>query len=285
MLQHFKFIFITICCSVFLASCSKSGGTENEGVIARVGEDVLTLNDVQRELSFANTKEDSTQILRILAEKWVEQQLLFKKASLNISDRGGVLEKKIQVYKEELYIQRYEQLFLNQNIDSIVSKQAIQDFYENKSSEFILSEPAVKPLFIVFPKELDLSKVRQWFYSKKAEDIDKLKDFTYQFSPKFYFEDTWMELSALQQEIPIKNINANNLFSSNGLILQDTVNYYYIKITEFVSKGEIAPKDLVKDHIVKILLHKRKLDVIKTMRNKIYREALHKEEFEIYLDK
>jgi len=271
-------LFFTLC----FVSCSDSNSENTSGVLAQVGDKQLYYSDIENSFTDFLNKEDSVKRMNKIIDTWIETQLIYEKALLNIPDKNGKIQKQIESFKQDIYIHKYEQLLMTQNLDTIITNTQIDEYYNDNKDIFVLRNTAVKPIFIIFPNNLDLSKAKKWFSSRDPEDLDKLQDFTFQFSPKFYFSNLWLELPQLLQEIPVKNIDVNRLFSTQGLVVADTLNTYFVRIPEFEEKGKYAPVELVSDQIAKILLHKRRVTLVKNMRNKIYQDALHKKQFEIF---
>lgn len=265
-----------------LFSCVHKEQDPSQSVVAKVDNMILTRHELSKLLPPNMFAEDSVVFAQRLIEDWIRTQLLYKQARINIKDFDGSIERQIKQYTQDLYIHRYEQLFINQRLDTLIPTSKIDSYYESQKKDFILKQPAIKPLFIVFSKETDISRPRQWFYSRRAEDSDNLKDFTYQFSPHFYFNDTWFYLTDFMQLLPADNIDSQRILSGNQIILQDSLNYYFLKVDEIIPKGGSVPKELLYDEIAKILLHKRRQNLISNMRNKIFNDALNKQEFEIY---
>ena len=64
--------------------------------------------------------------------------------------------------------------------------------------------------------------------------------------------------------------------------MQDSNFAYYVNIKEFKIKESISPLSFEKENIKKIVLNKRKLTLIEEMQNNLFKEALKKNDFEIY---
>ena len=278
----FPIFYISVLIICFGTSCYQSENKSTDEIVARVQNEVFTIADLQLLMPKNIYGEDSVFMARRIKEDWVRRQLLYNLALLNVKDVDGSLAKQIKQYTQDLYIHRYEQMFVSQRLDTLIPNSQIQKYYKSQQKNFILKQHAVRPLFIVFNKETDITRARQWFLSRRNDDMDNLKDFSYQFSPHFYFADTWFYVSNFQHYLPVENQSDSRLLSGSSLIFQDSAHYYFVRVEESLSPGNITPVDLLSDEIAKILLHKRRQNVINSMRNKIYNDALNKQEFEIF---
>ncbi|MFO7867700.1 MAG: hypothetical protein R6U95_00195 [Bacteroidales bacterium] len=267
---------------ITLTSCNTEMEYEKDNIVAEVGDKVFTENDLIQRIPATLSSNDSSSYAASVIKKWVEKQLLYEQALLNVPDNNNAIQKQVEQYAQDLYIHRYEELYIHQKLDTLISTTEISEYYEEQKKDFILNEVAVKPLFIVFPKDLDLNRVNKWFYSLNSENLDQLKDFTYQFSSQFHFSDKWFYMSDFLQLIPEDKLPHNVIYSKTRKISQDSLYYYYIRISEVAKSGDYIPKELVSNNIASTLLHKRKQKCLQKMRSKIYTDAVKNNEFEIY---
>ncbi|MDA3883484.1 MAG: hypothetical protein PF481_09385 [Bacteroidales bacterium] len=272
---------LVVSLALFMA-CDTPLDINEDDILARVDDEIFTRDDLRNSMPLYVTEKDSAFYAEKIVKTWVEKQLLYKKAKLNVPDNEDIIARQIEEYAKELYIHRYEELYVNQKLDTLISTREVSEYYTAQKKDFILREPAVKPLFIVFSKELDLSRVKQWFYSSNPTSLDDLKDFTYQFSSQFYFSDTWFYLSDFVKFVPGEQLHDNVVFSQTHKILQDSVYYYYIKIDTALKTGDFIPKELIYNDIATILLHKRQQKCVQKMKTQIYNDAVQKNQFEIY---
>ena len=129
----------------------------------------------------------------------------------------------------------------------------------------------------------DPSKISQLINSRKEEDLDKFKDFCYQYSNKFFFPEKWLSGSSIANDLPNKGINFDAVVSSKQTVIQqDSLYYYIIKVDAYVKAGELAPLEYVLNDIKQVILQRRTQELNKTVRNKIFDDALKKNVFEIY---
>lgn len=268
---------------VILFSCNKKT-TVNDKILARVGTEYLYLSDIQHQLPSESKNNDSIAFVESFVQKWVLDKLMFEKASLNLPEDQEDIEEKVEAFKQSLYVFKYEQKLISQKLDKKINDDEILAFYNEHKTEFILNENIIKTYFIEFPKKLNSpAKISQLLNSKKEDDQDKLKDFCYQYSNKFFFPDKWMSGSSIANDLPNKALNFDAVVSSKQTIIQEDSLYYYIlKVDQYVKGGELAPLEYVTNDIKQVILQKRTQELNKTLRNKIFDDALKKNVFEIY---
>ena len=111
--------------------------------------------------------------------------------------------------------------------------------------------------------------------------MDDLKDFCYQHCQKFSFADNWVDMATFRQELPLSQ-QKTKFTVGKGVKFKDSENMYFVKITEQVTNGTPMPLELAHDKIAKIILQSRKVELLKNMRNKVFQDATHKKQFEVY---
>jgi len=266
-----------------LFSCHKKTQV-NDKTLARVGTEYLYLSDIQHQIPSELKNQDSLAFVESFVQKWILDKLMFEKASLNLSEDQEDIDEKVEAFKQSLYVYKYEQKLIAQKLDRKVSDEEIQAFYKEHKTEFILTENIIKLYFIEYPKKIsEPSKISQLINSKKEDDQDKFKDFCYQYSNKFFFPDKWMSGSSIANDLPNKAINFDAIVSSKQTVIQqDSLYNYILKVDQYIKSGELAPLEYVINDIKLVILQKRTQELNKSLRNKIFDDALKKNVFEIY---
>ncbi|MCQ2608119.1 MAG: peptidyl-prolyl cis-trans isomerase [Bacteroidales bacterium] len=278
-MKVFKYLFISLALCV---ACSSSKESEDE-VLAKTESQVLLKKDVLEALPISLSPEDSIAFIKSYVDEWLHVNVLYEKANDNIFDADGQIADQVEKFRKELYINAYEQLFLQQKLDTLIPQSEIDAYYEKHKNEYVLSAPVVKPTLIVFPvqKQADIAEVEKLFFSKKADAVDELKDYCFVHCQKFSFANQWVALSSLTQELPL-DIRNESLQVGKNVKLQDSLNVYFVRIEEQLNAGNRMPIELAHDNIAKIILQSRKVELLKTMRSKVFQEAEHKKQFEVF---
>lgn len=279
-MQKFHLLFLL---SVLLFSC-KSRIQTDDVELARVNTDILYLSDISTILPSSLKNKDSIDFVESYVQKWIRDKIMYEKAALNLTDNQEDIEKRTESFRQSLYVYKYEQKLLQQKLKKNISEDEIQQYYDTHSAEFVLDQNICKPLLVQVSKKMGRpDKILPYFTSKKEEDLDKIKDFCYQYSNKFFFADKWTSTRDLIKELPDKSLNIEALyFSKQVRLLEDSVYYSIVKIEKLLSKGEPAPLEFVSADIKELLLQKRTQELIIDIRNKIYEDALKKNKIEIY---
>ena len=197
-IQPFKVAFFTIVLILLVTGCIQQN-KDNGEPIARVYDKYLYANEIEDIFPENISQNDSIQLLMAYADRWVRKQLLVNRAEKNLSDTQKNVTKQIEDYRSSLLIFKYEQEFIRQRLDTIVSDEEVELFYSENSSNFILNESIVKALFIkIRMDDPYYEKIKSLYKSNKEDDIKTLDNLAYQVAVKYdYFNDKWVPFSRI----------------------------------------------------------------------------------------
>jgi hypothetical protein len=279
-------LLISIVLSSILWSCSTFlNGDQGEVIVAEVGGARLSMAELEMAIP-SNMKEiDSISFSQNYIEKWVRSQLMLEKAELNVDKKTqksiGIM---IDNYRTSLLLFKYQQMIIQQKMDTIVTENQVQAYYDKHSGNFKLDSSVVKTIYIQLPKSLhDRHKVRSWMRSKREDDIISLEDYCYQNARNFSMGEEWHYFGTILGEIPRKIKNQESFLKSNKYIeTTDSLYAYYIAIQDYKLTNDTTPLVFVKNQIRDILINHRKVKLIEDLENNIYNDAVDQKKFIIH---
>ncbi|MEP0264072.1 peptidyl-prolyl cis-trans isomerase [Dokdonia sp.] len=281
-----KYIWIFVIC-VTTTSCDFfNKTTSDQDVVARVNESYLYKSDIKKIFDNTEFSIDSATVANSYINDWATNQLLLDGALLNVSkEEQEKFEKLVQDYRTDLYIKLYKDRLIQQRLDSIVSDQEAQQFYDENKQNFRLNEELIKLRYIhLGPDYNDSKPVEKLFIAFEQEDKIVLDSIRLQFKNYFLNDSTWVKRSVVQEGIqPINATNADKLLKkTNFLQLRDSLGLYLIAVKETLSRNEIAPLTYIRPTIDQIIRNKRKLTLTKQLEKEIKDDAIKNNKFEIY---
>lgn len=269
-----------------LVSCKAERQEEQGGpAVARVLDKYLYRSDIAHLVPSGTSAEDSIRIVKSYINNWVREMLIVKKAEENLSDEKKNVEKQLQDYRNSLITYAYERELINQKLDTVVSDQEIEEYYNANKRNFELKDNIIKVRYIKVNKNAPyLDNVRKWYKSDNVKDIQSLQSYCIQFAENYYMdEDTWLLFDDLLKEIPIETYNKELFLQNNRYVeVQDSLSLYFVNIKGFMVKNSASPLSFEKQNIRNIILNKRKLELISRMKNDVFNAAVNNKDFEIY---
>jgi hypothetical protein len=283
-------LFVVISASAFLYSCKSNNNNKEitKQPIASVLDKKLYLEDIQSIIPINSTAEDSITIIESYINNWIRENLLLAKAELNLTAEMKNFEKQLEEYRKSLIIYTYERELINQTLDTIVSDEAINEYYEKNKSNFELKETIVKAIFIKLNKKApQLDKFRKLLKQSDEDSQDKLRAYCVQHAENYHLDTTtWFLLNDLLQLLPVEIYDVEKFLKQNKTTeLEDDNYFYFIKTENYKIKNHISPLSFVTDDIKNIIINQRKLQLIAQIRNELYENALEKKQFEIYFNR
>lgn len=270
-----------------LSNCVSLQDQSSEQPVAKVYDNYLYPSDLEHIFSSGVNKQDSLLIAKNYVDNWIKEQLLLFKAEMNLTEEQKNVERQLENYRTSLLIYKYEEEYVKQKLDTVVSVQDIEKYYEENKQNFILDNTILKVLYIKIPRNLpyqEIYNLRRWYRSENEEDRVLLDNLCVQYAEKYDdFDDKWVYFREIQSQIPRKINNPDVFFKYNKYVeSMDSLYRYYVKINNFVPKSEAAPLEFVESRIQSILLNKRKITLIKQLENKIYNEAMNRDNIKVY---
>lgn len=281
-----KYIWVFIIC-ISVTSCNFfNKTTSDQDAVARVNDSYLYKSDIKKIFDATEFSIDSATVANSYINDWATNQLLLDGALLNVSkEQQEEFEKLVQDYRTDLYIKLYKDRLIQQRLDSVVTDEEAQLFYEENKENFRLNEKLIKLRYIhLAPDYNDSKTVESLFINFEQEDQRVLDSIRLQFKNYFLNDSTWLKRSIVQERIaPIDASNADKLLKkTNFLQLRDSLGLYLIAVKETLSRNEIAPLTYVRPTIDQIIRNKRKLTLTKQLEKEIKDDAIKNNEFEVY---
>ena len=276
---------VALCCIIVLLLFSCGSKTrKNDKAVAKVGDKYLYFSEMSHIFGKGVSKEDSAAHAKLFIDNWIKTRLLLKKAELNLSAEQLDISKEIETYRTSLLIYKYEDLWLQEKMDTTVLESEIRQYYEANQANFSLEEYAVRAVYIQLPINAPtVWNVRRWYVSDRERDVQDLADYCQNHAVKYdLIDDEWVQWANIERELPQQEAAKRQMTQYSYFEQQDGDFLYFVRIRERRAPGDTAPLVFVKDKVKSIIINKRKLKLISDLERSIYDDALLKNQFEIY---
>ena len=268
--------------ALLLTSCSNISDNNSNDLIARAGENFL----YQNQLPSFSSKQDS--ILRYLnyIETWAKEKILYDLSLTNLSQsKKNDLDLLVEKYKVDLYINSYKDLIVNSRIDSIVTDEEIESFYNINIDNFKLNENLLKYRYLKVPSDnINISRIRRYIQRLNESDREFLDSLNFQFADLKINDTTWFTEREVISSIEfINQKNKSNYIRINRFFeLEDDkyINYFIVK--DLLKSGNIPPLSYLYDRIKSNIINQRKLSLIQNINKEILNDALKSSKYEVF---
>lgn len=257
-----------------------------EKAIARAFDTYLTQADINELLLEAKSKEDSFAIIQNYIQNWAKKKVLLDIAEKNLSSEQLNITKELEDFKSNLLIYRYQQAYIAQHLDTVVSENEVDKYYSEHQNELTLTENIVKAFMIQVPRSFNqLTRLRAIYKSEKAQDIKALdvicNKFAYQCND---FNNEWVSFDKVLSYLPSSINNQTDFLKNNKSVeLTDTNFVYLVNIKEYKLAGELMPKEWgSKQVVIPNILIQRKLKLLNDLEKKSLEDYIKKNKVEFY---
>jgi hypothetical protein len=271
---------------LFFTSCEyfdfRSKEEESEEIVAIVNSQKLFRDDIKSILPEDYTKNDSMLLVRSFINNWALKQLLLSKAEKNSSlEATNEINKLVNDYRESLLINNYKEMLINQQLDTTIYSNEIDEFYKMNRENFKLNEDLIKVKYLHFDhKVINKKELIRLFKSNRIDDLESLEKQQLSFKQFQFNTDIWMSIDKVSSILPFsRDILLNK---TKYLEKQDSIGLYLISIHDVLVRNQTAPLNYIKPQIKQMILHRRKIELIKDIEKIILQDATKNNNFKTY---
>lgn len=274
-----KYILLTLLLTGFL-SCKKTVENPENPIVAEVFGKQLLEDELLQMLPTPLNATDSTARANAYIEKWIREKLWEEEAEKNVPSDLNI-NQLVRDYRSSLLRLQFEKKILKESLDTTISNAEILTNYDAVKLQYLLKEPIVRCWLAKVPEEVENQKrfYQLWKNSEKSE----VNSFLAANANYSFMEDSiWVSVSDLHAIVP-QNILGNSSFSKKkSFQIVNNGQVYYIKINEYVDKNEIPPLAYIGDKIKRVILQKRKEEVLAAYSEKLYQNNIRANTIKVY---
>lgn len=264
-------------------SCSSGSEEQNKEVLARVNNKNLYISDLDGMFPPNTSREDSAAIIDAFIQRWVRETVLLEEAERNIPSDLNI-DKLVRDYRASLIKHNYEKRLVEEFLDSTIAEAELREFYERNKEQYQLETPIIRCFFIKVPLPVPKqNELRQLWNSKVPEELNELVTYCSQYAVAHLLEDsTWYDLEDIATELPTGTLTINNIGSKREFTQQDSEFQYFFRLLELKNRKDIAPLSYIEDQARKVILHKRKLEVLEDVRETMLDQEMRRNNVEVF---
>ena len=265
----------TGCLWVIVAGCREFANPfAVDKPLAKVGEKILYLSDVESIFTPEITRRDSIQLLESYINMWVKQQLKTQEAERILKDDQQDIDRLVEEYRNSLLNHRLDQYYVNLMLDTTFTEREIEAYYMEHRSDFGLDRPIVKGEIVKLPVDYrQQAKLKSLMASGQEADRQDFVDICLKQNFTLQEFTTWIDFSKFVEQLPGKHGEA--MMKKEGVQeLTYKESRYFFQITAYLQAGDAIPLHRVSSVIRRILYNQRKSEIVRWYEDSIYHAAL-----------
>ncbi|WP_020534603.1 hypothetical protein [Lewinella cohaerens] len=268
-----------------LASCELGTTEESEKdrLLAQVGSKSLYISEMEGMFPEGLSGQDSLLVIESYVGRWVREAAILNEAERNIPADLNI-NKMVRDYRASLVRSSYEKILVEQLLDSVVTKQKLEEFYEENQMLYELQKPIARCLFIKVPIPTpEGDRLRNLWNKAEEGDLAALRAYCDQYAEVALLkEDLWYAVEEVAEQLPVGTLTVGNIGSKREFTQRDEHHQYYFRLFELKNRKEIAPLSYVEEQARKVILHKRKLQLVEEVKEDIYQRELREKNVETF---
>lgn len=258
----------------------------DENAVVKVGDHVLTWTTLMDVIPDNSSPEDSIELAERFIQDWVKEQLVLRKAELELAEEKRNFDELIENYRKSLLTYTFEQEWVKQKLDTVVTEKEIEDYYLDNENNFELRNYIVKVKFcaVSIDHKKQLPQLKKLFLSVKEEDYAKWEQMCVELGASYYFnEDKWLLWDEFIKQVPLEVMDVEAFLKRHqALEFEKDNNVYFLMITDYQLSGSRSPLSFERERIKTMILNKRRVTLLENMRNDLYLKALQENEVKTY---
>ncbi len=275
-------IILTLFCSAMFWQCSKKeAGKKEDKLLAKVYDRKLYLSELDGVVPEGTVSADSVLLVSAYIQRWLLEQLMMYEAERNIPKDLNI-DELVRSYRASLVRFNFEEKLISEKLDSIVSPDELLAYYENNKDQFQLESTILKCLLLKLSPKAPQNEINKLWYSRNPADKTKLNAFAKQWASLALLDpEKWYTLQEVAPLLPKGTLTSDNAGSQREGTLSDGDFRYYYRVIDAVRGKTTAPFDYAKDQAQKIILHKRKQELLERWKADLYQKELRRENIKI----
>ena len=276
-------------CSV---SCKMAGQFQDTAtellrgeVVARVGKHQLHRAQLEQYIPAGVSGEDSAGLARRYIEAWAQDLLLLDMAQEQLSKAEKDVSKELEEYRRTLLKYRYEQLYIDQRLDTLITDEEIDQYYKQNRDRFRLERPLVKARYLIIPADArSLKTLLQKMSSEDDSEVLEADSLAATTAIKYAdCSDSWMDALTLAQELGTDYRTLSASLKNRTVQIKDDAGILHIAyMADMVSEGNPAPQEYCTDRIRDLILSGRKHALEVSLEQDLLEDARRNNKFVIY---
>ena len=268
---------------LFIISCNYNL-KNNDGYVARVGDEFLSVEEIQELIPKNLNKQDSIRIVNNVIEEWATSKLLIQNAIINLTEiEKSQIDNKSEKYRENLIISEYRNKISNNNPDTLASKDEIELFFSENSKNFKLFEEIIKGRYVKLNKNtFNINEIKRRFRRFNQSDKSFFDSISIQLLNYYLNDSIWINKKLFFNKIPSLEYDQSLRISKNNLfyVQEDSLALYLIKINNYKKADDYAPLEYIYNRIKEVIVSKKRIDYLNKIDKELIGDAITKNLYE-----
>ena len=282
-----KFVCIIIA-ALLVCSCTLYDSVTKGEKVAQIGRAALYKTDIEKFIPRGLAKQDSIALVRQYIDSWAIRQLMLQKAEEQLPKQDKDVAQLLEDYRVQLLVFRYENKFVEERLDTLVSLQEREEYYNTHPESFVGRNGVFKGSLVKMQNSSpNLQVMMKLAQGREIEELEELEQLAYNSAYKYSnYNHNWVDLNIVAKETGAPLEELQQLMAKNkGVVeVKDTVYTNILQVLDYVAPGELTPFEYNSEKIKEIIISRRKQELLSNLQRDILNDALNNNKLKITED-
>lgn len=269
-----------------LISCRAiSDFLHDDEAVAQVGQVKLYRSELDKVIPKGVSQEDSTRLAQQYINTWASDMVFVNIAEEQLSKAEKDVTKELEDYRKSLLKYRYEQLYVNERLDTSVTDDMVEEYYNAHQDKFILERPVVKARYLnISADSPNLEPIRRRMSSDDASDLVEADSIAYISAMQFAtWDNRWIDIVMLSREFEMDYAAMIAMMKKGWVEQKDTLgNIHLAYVNDIIMDGQPAPVEYSAPVIKDMIISARKQNLVLNLEQDLLKDARENGKFVIY---
>ena len=277
---------LTYLLPLLLCSCTViSSLVHDDQVVARVGDHKLYKSELEQFIPNMIPAADSIRLAEQYINTWATDLLYLDVAEAQLSKAELDVSAELESFRRSLLKYRYEQRYINDRLDTLVTDEQIRQYYQEHEADFALKRPVLKVRFVDVMKDSpNKDAILKMMTSKEYSDVQRADTLAKSTALRYFdSSDVWMDAGELARFFGLDYTEMLSHLKGDMIRYEpadrgDLMAAYVLDIR----KSGVAPIEYCSSRIRDILMSARKHALMTSLERDLLENALESNNFVIY---
>ena len=270
-------LFALISSLILFAACDTvSSVIHNDEVVASLGKEKLYLSEVRGCVPAFATPEHSAMLVQQYIDKWALSVLYMQQADAALSKEELDVERELEEYRRSLIRYRFEQAYVREHLDTAVSSEQVQAYYEAHEENFVLERPLLKLRFAVVmsdspSKDMIKAALKEEECNAIMQSDSVLRSAAIRYAD---YSKNWTDAATVAREYGLDYLTMLGLKSGDYIVYEPAgLGVVMIGYVADMVRYGIAPVEYCRPRICEMILGSRKREMLSSLEQELLEEA------------
>ena len=254
-------------------------------VLARVGKDVLYKSEVAKLVPPGTSPEDSAYMVDQYVQSWALTRLKTLKAEEQLTPEEKDISREVESFRNNLLSFRYEKMFMESRIDTVVTRAQVEEYYEEHPRSFEYDYSVVRARYIVISTRSPYySNVKELYRTRDEEKAAELAELSRSYAEKYEdYGGKWVSVPQLAKDVGMIISDMEEVAArQNGYIIEGEQKNTLIFIIDRYAPHTLTPLEFNEEKIKDAILSIRKQEILSKLEQDLLNEALENKKLKRY---